>query len=338
MKARNQPLYLNVLTHSFFWLFFLVLFNFRWFSGPPGPPHWMAKACVGGIGLIGYFYLNAYYLFDVWYKRRGLITYIIRSLFVIVVIAQGLDFVNNVIEPRHHHPPDRVFFVMMPYLFIWAMSTSYCLMLDYAAQQRLLKEKETETLKTELSFLRSQVSPHFLFNVLNSMVSLARKKSDLLEPALIQLSGLMRYMLYESNHGKISLAQEVNYLRSYVDLQVLRFGEDIDLQMRLPKLVDGCEIEPMLLIALVENAFKHSMGASERPFISIQLEYNKEDSYLSFWVRNSLPKVLGEKDKSSGIGLHNMRRRLELLYDGRFSLDCSAKNNEFIAELTIKFQ
>src|SRR4249919_2252133 len=99
-------------------------------------------------------------------------------------------------------------FVIFPYLFIWAMSTVYWFVTDKISSEQRMKERENENLKTELSFLRSQVSPHFLFNVLNNMVALARKKSDLLEPSLLKLSSLMRYMLYETDEQRVPLEKE----------------------------------------------------------------------------------------------------------------------------------
>src|SRR5438876_199897 len=117
--------------------------------------------------------------------------------------------------------------IIFPYLFILASSTAYATLLERQRTIKLTRQKETENLKTELLFLRSQVSPHFMFNVLNNMVALARKKSDLLEPSLIKLSALMRYMLYETDEAKVSLDKEIDYLQSYIDLQRQRFGTNI---------------------------------------------------------------------------------------------------------------
>src|SRR5205085_7019396 len=112
------------------------------------------------------------------------------------------------------------------------------------------------TLKSELSFLRSQISPHFMFNVINNIVALARKKSDLVEPSLIQLSQLMRYFLYDSNAEKVPLEKEVKYLENYIALQQQRIGNNI-IKLNISGVHGGYEIEPMLLIPFVENAFKH---------------------------------------------------------------------------------
>ena len=183
-----------------------------------------------------------------------------------------------------------------------------------------MKEKETENLKTELSFLRSQVSPHFMFNVLNNMVALARKKSDELEPSLIKLSSLLRYMLYETDESKVLVEKEVGYLQSYIDLQQQRFGNKVIINTNFGKIENGYTIEPMLLIPFVENAFKHGTGLI--PDAQINIDLTVQNHQLNFSVQNRY--VNGEtfevKDKTSGIGLNNVKRRLNLLYSNNHTL------------------
>ena len=145
-------------------------------------------------------------------------------------------------------------------------------------------EKETENLKTELSFLRSQVSPHFMFNVLNNMVALARKQSDALEPSLIKLSSLLRYMLYETDEEKVLVEREIEYLNNYIDLQKQRFGKNIRITTSFDEREKGYTIEPMLLIPFVENAFKHGTGIITDACIDIHLLVH--NGKLVFTVRN----------------------------------------------------
>src|SRR5690606_22449231 len=177
------------------------------------------------------------------------------------------------------------------------------------------KERQAEQLAMELKFLRSQISPHFLFNVLTNLVSLARKKSDLMEPSLIMLSDLMRYMLYDSEIRKVPLEKEVAYLKSYIALQQLRFGDDTPIETLIDVAPDQeqLHIEPMLLIPFVENAFKHGIGWIADPWISIRLVV--ADNRLTFTVRNRYAiNGSDSKDSSSGIGLANVGTRLKLLY------------------------
>jgi LytS/YehU family sensor histidine kinase len=207
---------------------------------------------------------------------------------------------------------------------------------DRIQADKLLKEKENENLKTELSFLRSQVSPHFMFNVLNNMVALARKHSDQLEPSLIKLSSLMRYMLYEADEDLVSLESEVEYLQSYIDLQMQRFGNKVSVKLDFSEIDAAYEIEPMLLIPFVENAFKHGVSGLDDAIIEIKLKAIKKQ--LLFVVSNKYNKQLEEiKDKTSGIGLANVKRRLQLLYQSNYQLKIENANNLFTVSLHLNF-
>lgn len=342
MKKPPLYKYLTPLIHVLFWVLLFVLLNMRWFiEGNKGPGNTPYRIFINSIVLIGFFYLNACYLFPVYYKKKGWLIYLLLVIGTIILLSRFSDYVNDQFFPRKRHWKEFhgfLIFSLLPYIFILGISTSYRIVTDFARQEKLRKEKEHETLKTELAFLRSQVSPHFMFNVLNSLVSLARKKSDLMEPSLIQLSGLMRYMLYESNDARIPLEREVKYLKSYIDLQLLRFGDDLNVELQLPTFCGTYEIEPMLLISLVENAFKHGVGMVEEPFIKVKLSIDQEKDILKFYVENSIASQEGTKDKSSGIGLHNMQRRLELLYKNAYELDTSQKGNIFVSNLSISLK
>lgn len=191
-----------------------------------------------------------------------------------------------------------------------------------------------ENLKTELSLLRSQVSPHFMFNVLNNMVALARKHSDLLEPSLIKLSSLMRYMLYETGEEKVSLEKETEYLQSYIDLQKQRFGKKLAVNVTILPSDKQYDIEPMLLIPFVENAFKHGTGMIEDAYIDIEMQ--AASNVLHFTVKNKYDPASSEiKDNASGIGLANVQRRLELMHAGTHTLTIKKDKDTFVTSLLI---
>jgi LytS/YehU family sensor histidine kinase len=172
-----------------------------------------------------------------------------------------------------------------------------------------------------------------MFNIMNNMVALARKKSDILEPSLIKLSSLLRYMLYETDE-RVALQKEIEYLQSYIDLQKQRFGNNVTIKTCMEKVEDSFEIEPMLLIPFVENAFKHGTGLIENAEIDVELRTEK--NRLSFSVRNKFNEASVEvKDKSSGIGLANVQRRLDLLYGNKHSLLITKQDGWFIVSLQI---
>lgn len=221
---------------------------------------------------------------------------------------------------------------MVALILVAAISTGYSLVNFVATQEKRQQEKQKEHLQSELSFLRSQISPHFIFNVLNSIVYLIRSKSDLAEPVTLKLSELMRYMLYESESDQIGLDKEISYLKNYIELQKVRFEEDVTIRANLDGDTSGHVIEPMLLIPFVENAFKHGVGMVIDPIINIDLAV-KGDA-LTFTVRNKIaPESIQDKDSSSGIGLKNVQRRLELLYPNTHKMTITQDQEWFEVKL-----
>ena len=286
--------------------------------------------------LITFFYLNAAVLIPglLYKKKYTFYTASIIFSFAFYVLAMWLLWINFTHPDLNFSFKRHLFFSTFIFLFILACSTAYRTIRDKIISDQLIKEKETENLKTELSLLRSQVSPHFMFNVLNNMVSLARKKSDQLEPSLIKLSSLMRYMLYETDEEKVSLEKETEYLQSYIDLQQQRFGKKVIINVTMCQPDKMYDIEPMLLIPFVENAFKHGTGLIENAQIDIELRAEKNILYFS--VSNKYnPASIEVKDKASGIGLVNVQRRLELLHPGKHTLHITKDNNLFTVSLKI---
>ena len=279
------------------------------------------------------FYVNAFVLMPLYFNKRKynrytatiigafiLLSFINFTSFKIFVTNMPFRFVGLIL------------FYVVPTFFVLLWSIAYRILFDKLREDRRTVEKRTENLKTELSFLRSQVSPHFMFNVMNNMVALARKKSDLLEPSLIKLSSLLRYMLYETDEETVSLQKEIEYLQSYVDLQKQRFADNVIINVSLN--ANGQhQIHPMLLIPFVENAFKHGTGLFT-PQIDIRL--TTDNIRLFFEVSNRYSENDDEvKDKSSGIGLANVTRRLNLLYGKNHQLEIVKKDNRFTVKLEI---
>lgn len=334
--------------HVLFWLLLVSPFLIGTYN-TPFFDHMKYRLLLSNSFLIVLFYWNAFYLYPQLYKKRGWGIYLPAVLLTVAVLFSASYYLENKFLPRpemmggNFHPLGKTDagprkgpgpgFPVITFVFIVGISFSYRLLLEQNQEEKRRKEQETETLKTELNFLRSQISPHFMFNVLNTLVSLARKKSDLMEPSLIQLSTLMRYVLSESNYSRISLRKEAEYLQNYIDLQTLRFGDDIDLQLHIATVPEDYEIEPMLLIPFVENAFKHGIGTLEYPRILVGLQIDNDR--LHFKVENAVAPSGDHKDLSSGIGLKNVRRRLELLYSDRHQLSTEIKDGVFTAELLI---
>ncbi|MFD0752170.1 sensor histidine kinase [Mucilaginibacter calamicampi] len=236
---------------------------------------------------------------------------------------------------RFSRGPRYMFLDWIAPLMAILLSVCYRIIIDNRAKQQLLKERETQHLKSELTFLRSQISPHFMFNVLNNLVALARKKSDSLEPAIVSLSQLMRYMLYESDDSRVTLGKEVEYIKSFISLQMLRFRDSVKTNLDVQGNIDFYAIEPMLLIPFVENAFKHGTGMLETAVIDITLSVDEVTRLMRFSVANDVGPADDSKDGSSGIGIANVRRRLAILYPDKHELTISNTPDKFTVDLTI---
>lgn len=282
------------------------------------------------------FYINSEVLFPRIYKKQP-IRYFLSLIAVILVLLWGrffvrITFVGNDINKS-------LFYVnaFIQYLYVFGISASYCFFSDYQKQQEVQRENENERLKSELSFLRSQISPHFMFNLMNSLVSLNRKKSNLVEPVLLKMADLLRYMLYEKDDKRISLENEVKYLSNYIDLQKVRFGDYVKIDFDVKTADSSKSIEPMLLIPFVENAFKHGVGLIEEPFIKIELVATNDE--LGFKVTNKFSSDKQDaKDGASGIGLNNVKRRLELLYPKQYALSVNESGNLYTTDLKLNFK
>jgi len=282
-----------------------------------------------------FFYVNALLLVPRFLNKNlygRYITALISAFAVIFIINSTM--IHYVSQSKHFQVVTHLIFTFLIFLFFAASSMAYRLIIDKTKSDSLAKDRENENLKTELSLLRSQASPHFMFNVLNNMVALARKKSDLLEPSLIKLSSLIRYTVYEADEETMQLEKEIEYLESYIDLQKQRFGNNVIFNISLQEPEQNYAIEPMLLIPFVENAIKHGTGFVEDAHIIVDLKVEK--SVLLFYVKNKYSDITEEvKDKTSGIGLANVKRRLNLLYNENHSLQIDKKDGWFTVLLKL---
>jgi LytS/YehU family sensor histidine kinase len=192
---------------------------------------------------------------------------------------------------------------------------------------------DTQRSTAELNYLRKQTNPHFLFNTLNSIYSLAYKKSDKVPEAIVSLSELMRYMLYETDNKTVLLEKELNYINNYIELQKLRLNNIENIFVNIHGNTKNKYIEPLLLISFIENAFKYGTDykGNARVKIKIQIENNN----LDFLVENKMEKF-ETKPNNSGIGISNIKTRLRLLYPNSHKLTITEKNNNYLVHLSLK--
>jgi len=194
------------------------------------------------------------------------------------------------------------------------------------------KELMIQNRQSELSFLRSQVNPHFLFNSLNNIYALVYESSPQALPAIAGFSELLRYMLYD-NKDKVPLARELDYIQRYIDLQRLRFEHSIKADVQVSGKIDTVQVPPLLLIPFIENAFKHGDFSAGGDGVTVVVRCTEQS--LHFYCRNT--KGRGEKDTGGGIGLTNIKRRLQLLYHGKHTLDIEDNHNCFTINMDLQY-
>ncbi len=205
--------------------------------------------------------------------------------------------------------------------------------------QRERMDLQRQNLTSELKYLKTQINPHFFFNTLNSLYALTLKKSDIAPEIVLKLSEMMRYMLYESNERMLSLQQEIQYIENYLDLEKLRHGENFKMEMNITGEPAGHKIAPLLFIPFLENSFKHGIDHQLKSgYVNIDLDIQQKS--LTLKVINSLPDqdviAKSEGKKIGGIGLTNVRRRLNILYPQKHKLEVKKNEKEFQVTLYLE--
>jgi sensor histidine kinase YesM len=306
------------------------------------------------------FYLNYLWLVPRYFLKEGKVAYFLFAAVLIVVLYFISYFVSEYIfhDSEHEkeiakifsqisrargeeiHPPIRQFKVYN-FFSTAALVTGFSLGLGVLQQlsknEKKRKELEKEKLNSELAFLKSQVSPHFFFNTLNNIYTLIGIDTEEAQDAVLKLSKLMRYLLYDSEGSNSRLSDEINFMNHYIDLMKLRINRKVDLTVDLPGNVPELSIPPLLFIAFIENAFKHGVSYREQSFIRIRMDV--DEAQIRFEARNSIGRSGTEgENKHSGIGLENVKKRLDLLYPGLHELKITESPEEFAVCLTINLK
>lgn len=222
--------------------------------------------------------------------------------------------------------------IWIPAMFLAAQKY----MFEWAKESKAKSELEKENLQTELKMLKNQLNPHFLFNTLNNLYTLALMKSDKTPEMISRLSDMFQFILYECNAPSITLGKEMSLINNYVELQQLRYGERLLYSIESDVDIENFRIAPMMLFTFVENCFKHGSG-SDPGVPWIKLSISKKKDSLRFIAENSKPQKNDSFiEKNGGIGLENLRKRLDLLYEDNYELIIDNNSAVYRAELTLK--
>jgi two-component system LytT family sensor kinase len=327
------------LHHVLAWL--VVFFGwhyFRYQDYPPGVGWWITFIKVADLAIL--IYITNYLLIpQLLYKKRyvwfgicfllTVFTFSILKMYVELAVMQ-----RSASFALWDRFKVRVYDNVIPHFLLVSTGAAIKLLADYAAAQRRLGDMAKEKAETELNFLKSQINPHFLFNSLNTIYFLIDKQNTAARQTLLQFADLLRYQLYDCNAGTIEIEKEVGYLEDYIRLQQLRQDSQYEVKVHVGPAVKGFRITPLLLIPFVENAFKHlSHHTHERNFIQVELQ--RLNGTFTFMVQNSKDDHQRSTEPPGGIGLSNVKRRLELLYPGKHQLDIHNAEHKFTVTLNL---
>lgn len=332
--------------HVIFWLVYIVLNAvltsiYGRFPLPDNLPKAMFGECFSLPPKILLVYFVFYYVIPLYLDRNKAGQLIVLTLFSFITTAVfyrlliGLVY-YPVFEPDHYfdifNPSGWVLTVFDLFITLAAATTIKMIRVHYKSiefEQELIREK----LQSELSFLRAQTNPHFLFNTLNNLYVLARKKSDKTPDAIMMLSKIMRFVLYECRAPRIALAEEAKVIQDYIELEKLRYNKRLTVNYTEDTDNSMASIAPLLLLPFVENSFKHGASGTTGDVV-ISIEIHLRDNQLSFLVKNTLDPD-ATPSESGGIGLRNVQRQLDLLYGGSYELKTGRIGDFFVVDLKL---
>lgn len=330
--------------HFSFWLaYFVFYFNYMIFISEMTLQLTLSSLIPFGFVVILASYFSMYVLIEKFlYKKKYLLFIIfltlsslgfvllLQTIFEYVVLEYFLPERTN----RDFYDLDYCYYQFIQIYIVVGIASSIKIVRKWQKEQLLKAELEKQNLNSEIALLRSQINPHFLFNTINNIDSLIPINPDKASSSLIKLSDIMRYMLYESNVGRVSLTKEIEYIQSLIDLQQLRVRDKNFIEFHVQCENENLFIAPMLFVPFVENAFKH--GDKNSPLPGIKIELKTIGKSICFEIENYFkPDTNASKDKVGGIGLGIAKRRLELIYPGKYTLEINKKLPLFTVKLTI---
>ncbi len=337
--------------HILFWILFISyeVSNYGWSNTRYF--HWNAthELWTDLPMMIVIVYVNLYWLMPKFLYPKKYVAYIFSLFFILLLgglyarymgyrIWTPWDKTHNYQDyleaPKQFFIPIRIIRNTINFYPLVALTMLIKVLRNSYRNEKYLRETDAEKHRAELSFLKAQIHPHFFFNTLSSLYALILKKSDKSAGVVMTLSGLMRYMLYESNAEMVLLEDEINYLKNYISIEELRFGDRLDLSFQYSGNIQGKLIAPLVLLPFVENAFKHSLNnETQKAWITIDIKVTGNE--LFFKTENSYQKINSKIDHE-GMGLKNVKKRLHLVYPGKHSLVIKDGEVFFITDLKMQ--
>ncbi len=328
--------------HLLFWSITFIL-SFIWIWWNASFSHALVRSIFNAIFVISIIYININILVPRLFTRRLYVMYIFISIVFLLTYTMIRYYIDIALLP----PFPRIILYKDSYegrilLYYWSVtnlqfyiSLVYSLNLDLTKEKRQNAELERQRLDAELKFLKSQLRPHFLLNTLNNIYTLSYLKSPLATPMMMKLSESMKYLLYEGDSEYVLLQDEVKFIENYVELNKLRLDKPELVRFNYKGITPQHRIQPMLFLAFVENAFKHSdTEENDIGFIDIEIEVSNSNQII-FSCKNTMRQSKTNLWEKSGIGLQNVRQRLDILFGNDYTLDIKEVNHIFCIHLII---
>ena len=328
----NHPI-LRIIQHLAFWVLSFLVFLYLFKSGAKPEKIDYVYTILFQLTLLPAVYLNIELLLPTLGNRRRILFYLF-SLAVVVIFFTWINY-NFFDKWSAKVFPDYFFISYFTFREILLFFSVYIIISTLlklskswflvSGLQKELLEKEKQKTEVELKALKAQINPHFFFNTLNNIYVLTAEDPKVAGEAIHQLSKMMRYLLYDTQQGKNMLSQEIAFVKNYIHLMKLRMTDVVRINIDTPVHLQDMPLAPMILLPFVENAFKHGVSATQQSYVDIIIM--QKEKVLDITVNNSIMKDNSlSLDSNSGIGLVNTRRRLDLLYPGRYKLDISTTN------------
>ncbi len=296
---------------------------------------------VYAIAHAGMYYFTQYLLIPRFFRKKKIAAFVFSFLVLLLVSVVFMFFAIRLILGKEmmanfgENPFPILAMFGFSNIFMTAVLLSIKALIDNYRNQRVEEKKEKERLETELQYLRAQVNPHFLFNTINSVYVLIRQDPEKASDTLIKLSDLLRSQLYDFGEEKISIEQELSYLENYIELERMRKGNKLAFELVKGPDLEGFKIAPLMLMPFLENCFKH-VSTYNGQNNAIRIKLTRENDHFRAQFYNTKEEMAKKKNLlPGGIGLRNVRRRLDLLYPNAYTLDIKDFPDSFEVTLTL---
>ncbi len=342
-KIYKESTTFKVLLHLVYWILIWCFMSLLFGYGDLLNPYSLLYSSIILLIAAGVSYWIVYFLIPRYLAPGRYVLFLVYLVFT-VIVSLDLELITTMLfliflekfqVMDIYYSTRDIYTLLSSTYFIVFLTVSIKLVEFWYYEQNRKQVAIKEKIEAELKLLKSQIHPHFLFNTLNNVYSLALQKSDLAPDAVLKLSELLDYLIYHGENDKVSLKKETDLIRNYIELENLRYGERLVIDFQTKGDPESIHLSPLLLLPLVENSFKHGISKSRKKVrLTIKLEITGRN--VDFYIENTRPLKKEKKELKGGTGMINLQKRLELLYQGRHSLEIRDEDTLYAVRLKLE--